>query len=587
MSRPRKMFVNAADPEVFRVAIVEEGQMEELALESSSREPTKANIYKGVVANIEPSLQAAFINYGGERHGFLPLSEVHPDCYQEKPQSKAKTKIQRVLRKGQELIVQVYKEESATKGAYLSTYISLPGRRLVLLPNQSHLGVSRKIEKEEERQRLKELAQKLGLPAEMGLIIRTAGETSKNQDLAKDLKYLLKLWESIKQGARAQPAPCLLHRDLDLITRTVRDYFSPDINSIMVDNKDVYQTLRSFIREMAPRHVRSLKLYKDSLPIFTRYQLEDQIDRIYADRVPLKSGGSIVINPTEALVSIDVNSGRCLSGKELEDTALKTNLEAADEVARQLRLRDLGGLVVIDFIDMKDKKHQKEVEQALKQSLKKDKARVTVGHLSKFGLLELSRQRLRPTAEVSAYIECQACHGRGRVKRVDSLGLSLLRQISSHAVQNHIQEVRVVAPLEVGAFLLNNKRQEILDLEARYDLKIRVTLQADLGPEDIQVDYLKRDTPEAKAAPEAKASPEPKAAAEAKPAAETKAKAEGKSRRPSSRRRGSRKAAAAKKAAAEAPETTTAPEATPESQEAPEPQEPQETLVPHPEPHNP
>jgi len=311
MSPPRKMFVNAADPEVFRVAIVEEGQMEELALESSSREPTKANIYKGVVANIEPSLQAAFVNYGGERHGFLPLSEVHPDCYQEKPQSKAKTKIQRVLRKGQELIVQVYKEESTTKGAYLSTYISLPGRRLVLLPNQSHLGVSRKIEKEEERQRLKELAHKLGLPPEMGLIIRTAGETSKNQDLAKDMKYLLKLWENLNQTATAQTAPCLLHRDLDLITRTVRDYFSPDINTILVDNKDVYQTLRTFIREMAPRHVHALKLYKDNIPIFTRYQLEDQIDRIYGERVPLKSGGSIVINPTEALVSIDVNSGRC------------------------------------------------------------------------------------------------------------------------------------------------------------------------------------------------------------------------------------------------------------------------------------
>ena len=416
MSPPRKMFVNAADPEVFRVAIVEEGHIEELALESASREPTKANIYKGIVVNIEPSLQASFVNYGGERHGFLPLSEVHPDYYQEKPQNRAQTKIQRVLRKGQELIVQVYKEESATKGAYLSTYISLPGRRLVLLPQQTHLGVSRKIEKEEERHRLKELAQKLGLPPEMGLIVRTAGETAKTQELAKDMKYLLKLWETLNQVAVGQTAPCLLHRDLDLITRTVRDYFSPDITTILVDNVDVFQTLRTFILEMSPRHVHTLKLYKDNLPIFTRFQLEDQIDRIYSERVPLKSGGTIVINPTEALVSIDVNSGRCTSQKEIEDTALKTNLEAADEVARQLRLRDLGGLVVIDFIDMKDKKHQKQVEQALKQSLKKDKARVTVGTLSKFGLLELSRQRLRPTAEVSAYTPCPACQGRGRIK---------------------------------------------------------------------------------------------------------------------------------------------------------------------------
>ncbi|MFA5112450.1 MAG: Rne/Rng family ribonuclease [Desulfobaccales bacterium] len=584
MSPPRKMFVNAADPEEFRVAIVEEGQLEDLALESASREPTKANIYKGIVVNIEPGLQAAFVHYGGERHGFLPLPEVHPDYYLEKPQSKAKTKIQRVLRKGQELIVQVYKEESATKGAYLSTYISLPGRRLVLLPKQSHLGVSRKIEKEEERQRLKDLTQKLGLPSEMGLIIRTAGETSKTQDLAKDMKYLIKLWENIKEAAATQPAPCLLHRDLDLITRTVRDYFSPDINTILVDNKDVYQTLRTFILEMAPRHVQALKLYKDKLPIFTRYQLEDQLDLIYAERVPLKSGGSIVINPTEALVSIDVNSGRCISQKELEDTALKTNLEAAEEVARQLRLRDLGGLVVIDFIDMKDKKHQKEVEQTLKQSLKKDKARVTVGHLSKFGLLELSRQRLRPTAEIGAYSVCPTCQGRGRIKKVDILSLGLLREISTHVVQNPIQEVRVLAPLEVSNFLLNQKRRDISTLEEEFNLKIVVRAKEGLGPEDIQVEYLKRETPEAKPAVEVK--PLAEAAPEAKPAPEAKAASEAKPRRPSSRRRGPRRAAAPKPEGAEpqeaaepkpeapGPEAEPVPEAEPEVKAAAKPRRP-------------
>ena len=528
MSPPRKMFVNAADPEIFRVAIVEEGHIEELALESASREPTKANIYKGIVVNIEPSLQASFVNYGGERHGFLPLSEVHPDYYQEKPQNRAQTKIQRVLRKGQELIVQVYKEESATKGAYLSTYISLPGRRLVLLPQQTHLGVSRKIEKEEERHRLKELAQKLGLPPEMGLIVRTAGETAKTLELAKDMKYLLKLWETLNQAAVGQPAPCLLHRDLDLITRTVRDYFSPDITTILVDNVDVFQTLRTFILEMSPRHVHTLKLYKDNLPIFTRFQLEDQIDRIYSERVPLKSGGTIVINPTEALVSIDVNSGRCTSQKEIEDTALKTNLEAADEVARQLRLRDLGGLVVIDFIDMKDKKHQKQVEQALKQSLKKDKARVTVGTLSKFGLLELSRQRLRPTAEVSAYTPCPACQGRGRIKRVDTLSLSLLRQISTQVAQGQIQEVRAAVPLEVSNFLLNKKRKDILNLEEHYQLKIVVLPKEGLGPEEILVEYIKRESTEAKPAPEARpaaepqSTPEPPKAGEPQPAAAPK-----------------------------------------------------------------
>jgi len=583
MSPPRKMFVNAADPEEFRVAIVEEGQMEELALESASREATKANIYTGIVVNIEPSLQAAFVNYGGERHGFLPLSEVHPDYYQEKPQSKAKTKIQRVLRKGQELIVQVYKEESASKGAYLSTYISLPGRRLVLLPRQSHLGVSRKIEKEEERQRLKELAQKLGLPPEMGLIIRTAGETAKTQELSKDMKYLLKLWETIKQVAASQPVPSLLHRDLDLITRTVRDYFSPDINTILVDNKDVYQTLRTFIREMAPRHVHALKLYKDNLPIFTRYQLEDQIDRIYSERVPLKSGGTIVINPTEALVSIDVNSGRCTGQKELEDTALKTNLEAADEIARQLRLRDLGGLIVIDFIDMKDKKHQKEVEQALKHSLKKDKARVTVGHLSKFGLLELSRQRLRPTAEVSAYTPCPACQGRGRIKRVDTLSLSLLRQISTQVAQGQIQEVRVAAPLEVCTFLLNKKRKELYHLEEHFLLKIGVVPKDGLGPEEIQVEYVKREPAESKPAPEPKLPTEGKAAPEASRAPEAPKAPEGK--KPSRSRRGSGRGK--KKAAPEPEKTEAQAEAGPQAKaEAPAPREP-EVQEPQPSPPGP
>jgi ribonuclease E len=346
----------------------------------------------------------------------------------------------------------------------------------------------------------------------------------------------------------------------------------------MVDHKDVYQTLRTFILEMAPRHVHALKLYKDNIPIFTRYQLEDQIDRIYSERVPLKSGGSIVINPTEALVSIDVNSGRCTSGKELEETAQKTNLEAADEIARQLRLRDLGGLIVIDFIDMKDKKHQKEVEQALKQSLKKDKARVTVGHLSKFGLLELSRQRLRPSAEVSAYIECPTCQGRGRVKRVDTQGLSLLRQISTHVAQNPIQEVKVAVPLEVGIFLLNKKRKDILDLEEHHNIKIVVTPKEGLGPEDIQVEYLKREAPEVKPGPEAKPLTEVKGTAETKPAAEAKPR-----RTSPSRRRGPRKSATPAPAAAEAPETVQAPTVSGEPQES---REPQETLVPHPEPHD-
>jgi ribonuclease E len=489
------MLINAADPEEFRVAILEEGVLEDFAIEAASRESTKGNIYKGVVANIEPSLQAAFVNYGGVRHGFLPLSEIHPHYYQKKPPTKGKIRIQQALRKGQELIIQVIKEESATKGAYLSTYISLPGRYLVLLAKQSHLGISRKIEREGERQRLKELAQKLGLPPEMGLIVRTVGAEGKKRNLGKDLSILLKLWNDINKAA-GRPSPCLLYKDLDLITRTVRDYFSKDVKTILVDDKEVYQQLRDFLRLVSPHQTHALKFYKDKRPLFVRYQIEDQIESLYAEQVPLKSGGTIVINPTEALVAIDVNSGRCLGQKELEETVFKTNLEAAEEIARQLRLRDLGGLVVIDFIDMKDKKHVKEVERTLKQALKKDKARVTVGHLSRFGLLELSRQRLRPGAETTTYVTCPACLGRGRTKSVPSQGLDLLRRISLHLTHNHLQEVRVSASEEVANFLFNQKRKEILSLEEEHRVKILITAHHGLSPENIQIEYVKSDAGE-------------------------------------------------------------------------------------------
>ncbi len=490
MSPSRRMLINAADPEEFRVAILEEGLLTEFALEAASREQTKGNIYTGVVANVEPSLQAAFLNYGGNRHGFLPLSEVHPDYYQEKVKDRSKVRIQQALKKGQELIVQVIKEESATKGAYLSTYISLPGRYLVLLVKQSHLGISRKIEKEEERQRLKELAQKLGVPSEMGVIVRTVGEEGKQRVLSKDLNFLLKLWGDIQKAA-TKPAPCLLYKDLDVITRTVRDYLSADVKNIMVDDLEVHQQLKSFLRLVSPHQVRALKLYQDKLPLFLRYQIEEQIERLYTERVPLKSGGGLVINPTEALVAIDVNSGRCLSQGNLEETAFKTNVEAAEEIARQLRLRDLGGLVVIDFIDMKDKKHIKSVEQALKAALKADKARVTVGHISKFGLLELSRQRLRPTAETSTYIPCATCQGRGRVKSVTALGLSLLRQMSMQLGQAPLREVRAFLPPEVANFLLNQKRKELLALEEQHHLKITLTARPGLPLEEIQLEYVK------------------------------------------------------------------------------------------------
>ncbi len=491
MSSARKMLINAADPEEFRVAILEEGLLTEFALEAANRQQTKGNIYKGLVVNVEPSLQAAFINYGGNRHGFLPLSELHPDYYQDKKaKDRSKVRIQQALKKGQELIVQVIKEESANKGAYLSTYVSLPGRYLVLLVKQSHLGISRKIENEQERQRLKDLAQKLGMPQDMGIIIRTVGEEGKQRTLTKDLNYLLKLWSDIQKGGERK-APCLLYKDLDVITRTVRDYFSAEVKSILVDDREVHQQLKGFLRMVSPNQVRALKLYQDKLPLFVRYQIEDQIERLYAAQVPLKSGGTLVINPTEALVAIDVNSGRFLSQGNLEETAFKTNLEAAEEISRQLRLRDLGGLVVIDFIDMKDKKHNKAVEQTLKQAMKNDKARVTVGHISRFGLLELSRQRLRPASETSTYITCGACQGKGRIKSVASLGLSLIRQMALQLGQTPLREVRAVLPPEVANFLLNQKRKDLLDLEEQHHLKIILTATPGLAQEDIQLEYVK------------------------------------------------------------------------------------------------
>ncbi len=496
MSPARKMLINAADPEEFRVAIVEEGQLVDFALEAATREQTKGNVYKGVVVNIEPSLQAAFVNYGGRRHGFLPLPEVHHDYYQEKVKNRARVRINQALKKNQELIVQVLKEGTLTKGSYLTTYISLPGRYLVLLARQSHLGISRKIEKEEERQRLRELAQKLGVPPDMGVIIRTVGTEGKIRSLSKDLQFLLQLWEDINKKAKTEPAPCLLYKDLDLITRTVRDYLSADIKNIIVDDREVYKELQGFLRLVAPHQLRALKLYQDKLPLFVRYQMEEQVEQLYEERIPLKSGGSIVINPTEALVSIDVNSGRYLGPKDLAETAYKTNLEAAEEIARHLRLRDLGGLVVIDFIDMKDKKHLKEVEQALKQALKKDKARVTVGHISRFGLLELSRQRLRPTAESTTYSVCPHCQGRGRIKSAEALGLGVLRQITWQIAQNPVQEVRGVLPSEVADFLLNQKRKDLLALEEQHHVKITLSGHPSLTGQNIQLEYVKAEAGE-------------------------------------------------------------------------------------------
>lgn len=492
MSGLRKMLVNAADPEEIRVAIVEDGKLEDFALEVASRELTKGNIYLGVITNIESGLQAAFVQYGAERQGFLPLAEVHPDHFQKKVREGTRPRIREVLKKGQELLVQVSKEETATKGAYLTTYISLPGRYLVLMPGQSQIGISRKIEGEAQRQRLKEIVQELSLPPNLGLIVRTASSNGKKRDILKDFQFLLHTWEEIKKSAQHCQAPCLIYKELGLLVRTIRDYYTPEIKEILVDNPEIFRQIKEFFKTIAPSKTRVLKLYTGKRPIFAKYQIEEQIEQLYQNRVSLKSGGSIVINPTEALVAIDVNSGRCVRPPDLEETAFQTNLEAAAEIARQLRLRDLGGLIVIDFIDLKERKHRKEVEKELKQSLKKDKARVTVGQISKFGLLELSRQRLRPGAEVSTYVPCPLCQGRGLVKSPEACGLSFLRKVSHEVTGKHIQEVRAVLPLDVAYYLLNKKRKELLRLEEQYHLRLYVEGKEGLPWGEAQMEYIKR-----------------------------------------------------------------------------------------------
>jgi len=496
-----KMLINASDPEEFRVAIVADGRLEEFALEVASKEQLKGNIYKGVISNIEPSLQAAFVHYGAERQGFLPISEVHPEYFQQETSARGRPKIQEVLKKGQEVLVQVIKEEIASKGAYLSTYISLPGRFLVLLPGQEQVGISRKIAEEARRQELKELVKEFKLPPGVGLIVRTASETAKKRDLIKDYQYLFNLWEEIKRNAGTSPAPALIYKELDLVIRTIRDYYTTDINEILIDDPETFNQIKKFFKAFSPKQTKALKLYKEKRPIFSKYQIEEQLERLFDNQVPLKSGGSIVINPTEALVAIDVNSGRCISPKDIELTAFKTNLEAAEEIARQLRLRDLGGLIVIDFIDMKDRKHRKEVEKALKTALKKEKARVTVGQISKFGLLELSRQRLRPAMAASLYITCPHCKGRGLIRSPEASGLGFLRRISHEAARNDIQEVRAQLPLEVCNYLLNKKRQELVGLEEKFQLRLIVEPDPNLVGAENRVEFFKRqlDTEKTKA----------------------------------------------------------------------------------------
>jgi ribonuclease E len=493
----KKMLINAEDPEENRVAIVTDGILEEFDIETTHKEQVKGNIYKGVVVKVEAGLQAAFVDYGGKRAGFLPLGEVHPTCYADPELAKrgGRVRIHDVLKRNQELLIQVVKDEIGTKGAALSTYISLPGRYLVLMPGVDATRVSRKIEDEAQRRKLKEIVAQLEPPPGMGVIIRTAGLDRTKQELQRDLAYLLKLWDTILSQAKDLPAPSVVYQERDLVIRSIRDYFTPDISEILVDDREVFKRAREFLQAIMPRYVNRIKLYREKRPIFSKYQLEDQIEAIFEDKIPLKSGGSIVIERTEAMVSIDVNSGRSTQERGMEETAFKTNMEAGEEIARQLRLRDLGGLVVIDFIDMRDRKHIQEVERCLKNALKRDKARTEMSRISKFGLLEVSRQRLKPALQDETTLPCPHCKGQGLVRSPESLGLTVLRKIQAAAVKGNLLTAKAKVPLAAANYLLNEKRDRLLKLEREYEIRIHIEGDALLTGSHYNLSLEKKDIP--------------------------------------------------------------------------------------------
>jgi len=469
----KRMLINATQPEELRVAIVDGQKLFNLDIEVPGRELKKANIYKGRITRVEPSLEAAFVDYGAERHGFLPMKEIARSYFSEQSQESGKRpSIRDAIKEGQEVVVQVEKEERGNKGAALTTFLSLAGRYLVLMPNNPRAGgVSRRIEGQ-DRSELREAMSALEIPEGMGLIVRTAGIGKNHEELQWDLDYLLQLWKAIEQSAGSRPAPFLIYQESNVIIRSIRDHLRADIGEILIDDESTFNQAMQFIRQVMPNNERKLKRYEDQVPLFSRYQIESQIESAFQREVRLPSGGSIVIDHTEALTSIDINSSRATKGSDIEETALNTNLEAAVEIARQLRLRDLGGLFVIDFIDMTPSRNQREVENRLKEAMKEDRARVQIGRISRFGLLEMSRQRIRPSLGDSSHQVCPRCDGHGYIRSVDSLALSILRIIEEETLKDSTARVTAQLPVDVATYLLNEKRQIIADIEQRHDVDI-------------------------------------------------------------------------------------------------------------------
>ena len=492
----KRILINALQAEEIRVAMVDGQKLYDLDIESSDREQKKGNIYRAKISRIEPSLEAAFIDFGSERHGFLPLKEISPEYFYNAPAEGERAKIEKVLKEGQELIIQVEKEERGTKGAALTTYISLAGRYLVLMPNNPDAGgISRRIEGE-DRAELRDKLANLTMTQGAGVIIRTAGVGRTVEELQWDLDYLDTAWQAIRKAALSGVAPFLIYQESNVIVRAIRDHLRQDIGEVLVDSEEVFDKVKDLIQQVMPSFGNKVKLYQDETPMFNRFQIEGQIESAFQREVRLPSGGAIVIDPTEALVSIDINSARATKGGDIEETALHTNLEAADEIARQLRLRDMGGLVVIDFIDMSANKNQKAVENRLKDALKPDRARVQIGRISRFGLLEMSRQRLRPSLGETSGVVCPRCHGQGSIRDVQSLALQILRLLEDEAVKERTGEVRVQVPVPVGTFLLNEKRQQLESIQRRHKVRVLVIPNPNMETPNYDLQRLRDDDPQ-------------------------------------------------------------------------------------------
>ncbi len=489
----KRMLINATQSEELRVALVDGQQLYDLDIESPGHEQKKANIYKGKITRVEPSLEAAFVDYGAERHGFLPLKEIAREYFPKGYSFQGRPNIKEVVKEGQEVVIQIDKEERGNKGAALTTFISLAGSYLVLMPNNPRAGgISRRIEGD-ERTELKTALSELEVPQGMGLIVRTAGVGKDSAELKWDLKVLEHHWAAIREAADSRPAPFLIHQESNVIVRAIRDYLRRDVGEVLIDHPRIFEEAKQHVSLVRPDFVDRIKQYEAEVPLFTHYQIETQIESAFQREVRLPSGGSIVIDPTEALTSIDINSARATKGGDIEETALNTNLEAADEIARQLRLRDLGGLVVIDFIDMTPVRHQREVENRMRDAVHHDRARVQLGRISRFGLMEMSRQRLRPSLEESAAHLCPRCHGQGTIRGTESLALSILRLMEEEAIKENTSQIEAVVPVDVAAFLLNEKRKAIRITEQRHNVEIYVIPDPNMTTPDYRVSRHRKD----------------------------------------------------------------------------------------------